>query len=54
MEYLLKLIGFSSQVLDSPRTRHIAGGVLLSASMLFLGIAVTVITISNEEEYDDE
>ena len=37
-------------LLDTPRKRHIVGGVLLSLSMLFGGLACTVMTIKNEEE----
>lgn len=39
--------------LNTRRKRHIAGGVLLSISMLFGGLAVTTLTI-REEENDDE
>lgn len=37
-------------VLDSKRRRHITGGVLLSASMLFSGLAITVMTFKPEED----
>lgn len=40
-------------ILSSRRKRHIVGGILLSASMLFGGLALTVMTIKNEGE-DDE
>lgn len=39
--------------LNTRRKRHIAGGVLLSISMLFGGLAITTLTI-REEENDDE
>ena len=32
-------------MLDSRRKRHIVGGILLSASALFGGLAITVFTI---------
>lgn len=35
-------------VLDSKRKRHIVGGILLSMSLLFNGLAITVITIKEE------
>lgn len=35
-------------VLDTPKKRHIAGGILLSLSMLFTGLALTVMTIRND------
>ena len=42
-------ISMLDYVLDTKRKRHITGGILLSVSMLFGGLAVTVITIKNEE-----
>lgn len=41
-------------VLDTKRKRHIMGGILLSASMLFGGLALTVMTIKVDEEESDE
>lgn len=38
------------ELLDSKRKRHIAGGVLLSVSALFSGLAITVMTIKSEGE----
>lgn len=50
--------GHTISVLDyianSRRRRHIAGGILLSVSMLFGGIALTIMTIKPEEEYDEQ
>lgn len=42
------------ELLDTPRKRHIIGGILLSMSALFGGLAITVMTIKNEEEDDNE
>lgn len=40
-------------MLDTTRKRHIIGGILISASLLFGGLAVTVMTIKTEEnEYE--
>ena len=40
-------------MLDTTRKKHIIGGILISASLLFGGIAVTVMTIKTEEnEYE--
>lgn len=36
-------------ILDTARKRHIAGGILISAALLFGGLAMTVVTIRNEE-----
>ncbi len=38
-------------MLDTKRKRHIIGGLLISASLLFGGLAVTVMTIKTEGEY---
>lgn len=40
-------------ILDTKRKRHILGGLLLSISLMFLGMSVTTMTI-REEENDDE
>ncbi len=49
MESLANIISMFDYVLDSPRKRHITGGILLSVSVLFGGLALTVITLKNEE-----
>lgn len=40
--------------IDSKRKRHIAGGILLSVSLLFGGLAFTVMTIQSETEEEEE
>lgn len=48
-------INLLDSILDSKRKRHITGGILLSAALLFGGLAITVATIqTDEEEYEDE
>lgn len=37
------------EVLDTRKKRHIVGGILLSVSALFGGLAFTVMTIKMEE-----
>lgn len=37
------------QSLNTKKKRHIAGGVLMSISLLFGGLAITVITLKTEE-----
>ena len=49
MEGLANIISMLDYVLDSPRKRHITGGILLSASMLFGSLALTVFTLKNDE-----
>lgn len=38
------------RMLDTKRKRHILGGLLLSASFLFCGLAITIFTINESEE----
>lgn len=53
MDRLEAIIYTLEQALDTKRKRHIAGGVLMSISLLFGGLAITVITLKTEEqEYD--
>lgn len=40
--------------LNNKRKRHIAGGILMSVSLLFGGIAVTILTLKYEEEEPSE
>ena len=37
-------------MLDTERTRHIIGGIFLSVTLLFGGLAITVLTIKKETE----
>lgn len=41
-------------ILDTKRKRHITGGILLSDSLLFGGLALTVMTINEGETKDNE
>ena len=52
MDGLDNFISTMDYVLNSKRKRHIMGGILLSASLLFGGLALTVMTINEED--DDE
>lgn len=55
MDGIEGLIDMVDAILDTGRKRHIAGGILLSLSLLFGGLSVTVMTIKDKEkEYDDE
>lgn len=40
-------------LLNSKRKRHIMGGILMSASLLFAGLAFTIVTLKQEENKDD-
>ena len=46
LEELLSMLEYS---LNTRRKRHIAGGVLMSISLLFGGLAVTIITLKTED-----
>lgn len=52
MESIGNILSMLDYVLDTTRKRHIAGGVLMSISLLFGGLALTVITIKEEQEED--
>lgn len=40
--------------LDTRKKRHIVGGVLMSVSLLFGGLALTVMTLKQEDLEEDE
>ena len=54
MEGLTNLISMLDYILDTKRKRHITGGILLSASLLFGGLAMTVMSIKDEEDYNEQ
>jgi hypothetical protein len=54
MDILENIISALDVILDSERKRHITGGILLSASALFSGLAITVMTLKNDETIEDE
>lgn len=43
------IISMLDHALDSKRKRHIVGGILMSASLLFGGLALTIMTLKTEE-----
>lgn len=50
MNRLEGFIASLDYIMNTKRKRHIMGGVLLSASMLFAGLAFTVMTLRPEEQ----
>lgn len=50
MHRLEHVISILDHALNAKRKKHIAGGILLSASMLFGGLAVTIITLKTEKK----
>lgn len=55
MDGIGNFISMMDYILDTKRKRkrHITGGILLSVSLLFGGLALTVMTIQNEEDEDE-
>lgn len=54
MHRLDAIISMLDHTLDTKRKRHIVGGILLSASLLFGGLALTIMTIKSEENERDK
>lgn len=48
-EYIVSLFSTIDDALDTRRKRHIIGGILISASLLFGSLAITVISIKTED-----
>lgn len=54
MERLETLMILLEETLDTKKKRHIVGGILMSVSLFFGGLAITVITINKEEKIYEE
>lgn len=56
MDRLNYVIAMLEETLGTKPKRHILGGALISVSLLFSGLALTVMTLKTEniEENDDE
>lgn len=54
MEDFESLIAMLDFTLNTKRKRHIVGGILLSVSFLFGGLALTTMTLKPEGEDDDK
>ncbi len=54
MEEFENSISTLDYILNTKRRRHITGGILISLAVLFGGLALTVMTIKNEETEDDD
>ena len=53
MEKLEIIMLMLDHALGTRRKRHIAGGILISVSLLFGGVAITVLTLK-AEDYDEQ
>lgn len=51
LEFIISVLDHS---LNTKRKRHIAGGVLMSISLLFGGLAYTVMSIKMEDDVHEE
>lgn len=51
---LMDLINSLDFTLDTKRKRHIVGGILLSISALFGGLAITTMTLKEIEEINED
>ena len=54
MHRLEVFVSMLDRALGTKRKKHMAGGILLSASLLFAGLALTIITLKTEEENDEK
>ncbi len=54
MDRLEETMSTLTYLVSDKNRRHIIGGILLSISLLFGGLAVTVISIKNEEKNNYE
>lgn len=50
MERFEDFVSELDYILNSDRKRHITGGILISVSLLFGGLAITVMTIKKDED----
>lgn len=50
MQSLESIVAVLDYMTNTSRKKHIVGGILLSASLLFGGLAFTVMTMKIEEE----
>ncbi len=49
MDKFDKMVSVIDQTLNTREKRHIVGGVLMSVSLLFGGLAITVMSLSNND-----
>lgn len=54
MDRLEEILSMLEDSLNTRRKRHIAGGVLMSISLLFGGLAVTIITLKMEDNESEQ
>lgn len=52
MEKLGRILSMIDHSLNTKKRRHIAGGILMSISLLFGGLAATVLSVKTEPNED--
>lgn len=50
MYRLEEIVSVIDHALDTRTKRHIAGGILMSISLFFGGLAITIMTVKSEED----
>lgn len=53
MDHFDNFMYIVDSTLETSRKRHLIGGILMSVSLLFGGLAFTVITIKKEEVFNE-
>lgn len=53
MDRIEELLSMLEDSLNTRKKRHIAGGVLMSISLFFGGLAVTIMTMKTEENENE-
>lgn len=54
MDRLEELVSMLDHALNTKKKRQLAGGVLMSISLFFGGLAVTVLVLKEEKEKENE
>ena len=54
MDRLEEILSMLDVSLDTKRRRHLAGGILISVSLLFSGLAITVMSLKMEERENEK
>lgn len=52
MDRLERILSMLEHTISTKKRKHLVGGILLSVSLLFGGLAVTIITMKMEEDDD--
>lgn len=53
MDRVGEIVSMLDHALNTRTKRHIVGGILMSVSLLFGGIAITILTIKAEDETNE-